>query len=151
LLRSHNHFGERRGAGSESSGTDTHFFGRQRRRETLQSPVLGLQCGSASRSRSASSLERAAERPRSVLVSPTLILQAHMLIQRIHHKYMLLGFPTDWREGDNPQPHAAPAQDTRRRATQRSTPTPTAPACTQQTGHKLSHKSQEITRIVFFF
>ena len=36
---SHNHFGERRGAGSESSGTDTHFFGRQRRRETLQSPV----------------------------------------------------------------------------------------------------------------
>ena len=39
VLRSHNHFGERRGAGSESSGTDTHFFGRQRRRETLQSPV----------------------------------------------------------------------------------------------------------------
>ena len=36
---SHNHFGERRGAGSESSGTDTHFFGRARRRETLQSPV----------------------------------------------------------------------------------------------------------------
>ena len=36
---SHNHFGERRGTGSESSGTDTHFFGRQRRRETLQSPV----------------------------------------------------------------------------------------------------------------
>jgi hypothetical protein len=43
--------------------TDTHFFGRQRRRETPQ-------CGSASRSRSASSLERAAERPRSVLASP---------------------------------------------------------------------------------
>ena len=40
------------------------LFGRQRRRETLQR-------GSASSSRSASSLERAAERPRSVLVSPT--------------------------------------------------------------------------------
>ena len=33
--------------------------------------LSSLQCGSASRSRSASSLERAAERPRSVLVSPT--------------------------------------------------------------------------------
>ena len=32
--------------------------------------LSSLQCGSASRSRSASSLERAAERPRSVLVSP---------------------------------------------------------------------------------
>ena len=40
------------------------LFGRQRRRETLQR-------GSASSSRSASSLERAAERPRSVLASPT--------------------------------------------------------------------------------
>ncbi len=39
LLRSHNHFGERRGAGSESFGADKLFFGRQRRRETLQSPV----------------------------------------------------------------------------------------------------------------
>ncbi len=63
MFRSHNQFGERRGAGSELRRRHT-LFGRQRRRETLQR-------GSASSSRSASSLERAAERPRSVLASPT--------------------------------------------------------------------------------
>ena len=63
MFRSHNQFGERRGAGSELRRRHT-LFGRQRRRETLQR-------GSASSSRSASSLKRAAERPRSVLASPT--------------------------------------------------------------------------------
>ena len=63
MFRSHNQFGERRGAGSELRRRHT-LFGRQRRRETLQR-------GSASSSRSASSLERAAERPRGVLASPT--------------------------------------------------------------------------------
>ena len=61
MFPSHNQFG----AGSESFGADTHFLG------ASGAARLSSAAPRAVLARSASSLERAAERPRSVLASPT--------------------------------------------------------------------------------